>query len=283
LHIFKSWWLLLALYIIRQFKLVMGLFDFFKKKDQPATKQTEQLIQQSTKPYLGDLTKTGILFKLIQTPHAERDENWNQAFLENIGEASFRCGDPQVITGPDGFPYFQLFLPEPHKEFQCFVIDRMKDDFLLSSGFGVVINPTVNSADWVLSYGDILNLHLNRRFYTTTETLFSKEISNEIIKENEEVMIGQPSETILPTQTRQLIAGFLKMNGVELPKVLLMMRHKTNGNGVSQDLVFNLTPHDFKDENTYRSIMQTISWYLPRHYSFVGMDEKNLGNGFMPL
>jgi hypothetical protein len=44
-----------------------------------------------------------------------------------------------------------------------------------------------------------------------------------------------------------------------------------------------LTPHNFKDESTYRSVMQTISWYLPRHYSFVGMDEKSLGNGFMPL
>lgn len=261
----------------------MGLFDFLKKKEQPATRQPEQSVQNSTEPYLGDLTKTDILFNLVQTPQNERDENWRQQFLDNIAQASFRCGDPQVITGPDGFPYFQLFLPEPNKEFQCFVIERMKDDFLLTSGFGVVINPAPNSADWVLSYGDILNLHLNKTFYTTTETPFSKETSNEIIAENEKVMIGQPSETILPNQTRQLIAEFLKMNGVKSPKVLLMMRHRTNGNGVSQDIVFNLTPNNFKDENTYRSVMQTISWYLPRHYSFVGMDEKSIGNGFMPL
>lgn len=262
----------------------MGLFDFLKKKELPETiKQTEKSVQKSSEPYLGDLSKTDILFKLVQTPQTDRDENWRQTFLDNIGQASFRCGDPQVITGPDGFPYFQLFLPEPHKEFQCFVIERMKDDFLLASGFGVVINPTPNSADWVLSYGDILNLHLNNTFYTTTDTPFSKETSNTIITENEKVMIGQPSETILPKQTRQLIAEFLKMNGVKSPKVLLMMRYKPKGSGVSQDIVFNLTPPNFKDENTYRSVMQTISWYLPRHYSFVGMDEKSLGNGFMPL
>jgi len=261
----------------------MGLFDFLKRKEQPSARETEQPVQKSTEPYLGDLTKTDTLFNLVQTPHAERDENWRQTFLDNIRKASFRCGHPQVITGPDGFPYFQLFLPEPHKEFQCFVIERMKDDFLLTSGFGVVINPRPNSADWVLSYGDILNLHLNNTFYTTTETPFSKETSNTIITENEKVMIGQPSETILPKQTRQLIAEFLKTNGVKSPKVLLMMRHKTNGSGVSQDIVFNLTPNNFKDENIYRSVMQTISWYLPRHYSFVGMDEKSLGNGFMHL
>lgn len=262
----------------------MGLFDFLKKKEQPQTvSQTEKSTQKETEPYLGDLDKTDILFKLVQTPQNERDEKWQQIFLDNIAQASFRCGDPQVITGPDGFPYFQLFLPEPNKQFQCFVIDRMKDDFLLTSGFGVVINPTQNSADWVLSYGDILNLDLNKIFYTTTETPFSKETTNTIIIADEKVMVGQPSETILPKQTRQFIAEFLKMNGVKSPKVLLMMKHNSNGNGVSQDIVFNLTPNNFKDENTYRSVMQTISWYLPRHYSFAGMDEKSLGNGFMPL
>ena len=262
----------------------MGLFDFLKKKEQPKTpSQTEKPVEKQTEAYLGDLTKTDILYKLVQTPQNERDETWQQTFLENISQASFRCGDPQIITGPDGFPYFQLFLPEPNKSFQCFVIEKMKDNFLLASGFGIVINPTTNSADWVLSYGDILNLHLNNTFYTTTETPFSRETSDETIAENENVMIGQPSETILPKQTRHLIAEFLKMNEVKTPKILLMMRHRQDGKGVSQNIVFNLTPKKFKDENTYRTVMQTIGWYLPKHYSFVGMDEQSLGNGFMPL
>ncbi len=237
----------------------------------------------NSEPYLGDLNKTDIIYKLVETPQAERNENWEQTFLDSIGQASFRCGDPQVITGPDGFPYFQLFLPEPYKSFQCFVIDRMKDDFLLTSGFGVVINPTSNSADWVLSYGDILNFYLNNTFYTKNESPFSKQIHDETIAENEKIMVAQPSETMLPKQARQLISEFLKMNGVKAPKVLLMMRHRKDGNEVTQDIVFNLASENFKDENTYRSVLKTISWYLPRHYSFVGMDEKVLGNGFIPL
>lgn len=262
----------------------MGLFDFLKKKEaQPNNNQTEKQDAGIAKPYLGDLNKTGIIFKLIQTPFSERDENWQKEFLLNIGQASFRCADPQIITGPDGFPYFQLFLPEPNKSFQCYAIDKMKDDFLLASGYGVVINPSANSADWVLSYGDILNYHLNQSFYTTEETPFSREQNDEIIPRNEKVMIGQPSETILPKQTRQLIGNFLRANGIINPKILLMMRHRDDGKGVSQDLVFNLTPKDFNNEALYRSVMQTISWYLPRHYSFVGMEEKTLGNGFAPL
>ena len=260
----------------------MAFFDFFKKKEQPSHSGQQDAGPTAVKePYLGDLNKTSIIYQLIQTPATERDEPWKQAFLENIVQASFRCGDPQVITGPDGFPYFQLFLPEPGKSFQCYVIERMKDDFLLRSGLGVVINPSANSADWVFSCGDILNLHLNNTFYTTTETPFAKETVDEVITADEKVMIAQPAETILPKQTRQLIAELLKKNGVPSPKVLLMLRHKANG--VSQDIVFNLTPALVKDQHTYNNLMRAISWLLPRHYSIVGMDEKSLGDGFMPL
>ncbi len=267
----------------------MGLFDFLKKKEQTQTaekqpdRQINQPVTNNTEPYQGDLEKTNIIYQLVQTLSSDRNENWQNTFLQNIGQASFRCGDPQFITGPDGFQYFQLLLPEPNKSFQCFVIERMKDDFLLSNGFGVVINPTSNSADWVLSYGDILNFHLNRTFYTTEETLFSRERNDETIPGNEKVMIGQPSETILPEPTRKLIREFLKINGVEHPKVSLMMRHNKNNNGVTQDIVFNVTPQNFTSETNYRNVMKTIGWYLPRHYSFIGMDENSLDNGFMSL
>lgn len=249
----------------------MGLFDFLKKKEKSsATAPAKEAAQKENEPYRGDLEKTDILFHLVQVPQDQRDENWQQIFLENIGEASFRCGTPQVITGPDGFPYFQLFLPEPNKCFQCYVIDRMKDDFLLAQGFGVVINPTPNSADWVLSYGDILNFYLNKEFYTTTWTPFSKEANSETIAKDEELMFEQAAETILPQQARHVIAEFLKMNGVKSPKVSLMIRRRKDGKGISQELVFNLTPDDFKTENVYRYLMHTLGWYLPRHYSYAG-------------
>ncbi len=265
--------------------LTMGLFDYFKKKEnQKEVLKTEKPLKKENEPYLGDLTKTNNLYRLVQTPQNERDDVWKQVFLENIVKASFRCGDPQVIMGPDGFPYFQLFLPEPNKSFQCYVIERMKDDFLLASGYGVVINPSQNGADWVLSYGDILNLHLNKTFYTMGATPFSSETNTETIAEKEEVLIGQPSEALLPQQTRQLLANLLKLNGINNPKILLLMRHKQGEDGgATQDIVFNLTEKKFADENTYRSVMQAISWYLPRHYSIVGMDEESLGSGFMPL
>lgn len=260
----------------------MGLFDHFRKEKQEPQQNDSTESERSNQPYLGDLQKTQLVFELIGLPAGERSETWQRDFLENIVQASFRCGEPQVITGPDGFPYFQLLMPKPNERFQCYVIDRMKDDFLLKLGYGVVINPDKGQPDWVLTYGDILNLHLNGSFYTTEPTPFSRAVEDEMIENEENVLVGQPSDQILPELTRAVLNKFLTNSGVKSPKVLLMCRTATDGT-VSQDLVFNLTPDDFETEAHFRSVMQHLGWFLPRHYSFVAMAEQQFEDSFMAL
>ncbi len=250
----------------------MRFFDIFKKK-------SEKL--QLNKPYLGDLEKTQIIDTLLQTSYQERDEKWQERFLENIAQASFRCGEPQVMIGPDGFSYFQLFLPEPNQHFQCFVIENMKDDFLLSLGLGVVINPRENGADWVLTYGDIVNYHLNKTFYTPLKTSSLKE--NDKLIDKEKVLLAQPSSSFLPIQARQVIAKFLKNHRVKNPKILLLTRWNEATKEMTQELIFNLTPQNFSNEESYEKIMQKLGWYLPRDYIYSSIDEKTFQNAFMPL
>ena len=257
----------------------MGIFDVFRKK-QEQTETAESAPAENK--YLGDLEKTHLIFSLIGVPAEERDEQWQESFLENIVQASLRCGEPQVITGPDGFPYVQLLMPKPNESFQCYVIEHMKDDFLLETGYGVVINPDGGQPDWVLSYGDMMNLDLNGSFYTTGPTPFSTAKEDETILGDENVLIGQPSELIFSKQNRAVLHKFLVTNGVKSPKVLLMCRTAQNGN-VSQELVFNLTPEDFESEEVFRNVMQRLGWFLPRHYSFVGMNEDRFKDSFMAL
>jgi hypothetical protein len=270
----------------------MGLFDLFKKKSSSenmvVNAQPEQNFQPAemqakvAEPYLGDLEKTRTIHELIKTPRSGRDATWQKDFLQNVSQASFQCGDPQVISGPDGFPYFQLFLPEPNQQFQCYVIDRMKDDFLLNLGYGVVVNPIGEQPEWVFTYGDIVNLHINHVFYTSDKTDFSKNGQDEVIQEKEEVLIGQPSEYILPAATRQILSGFLQARGINTPKVVLMQRKDKATNAISQDLVFNITPDNFANEEDYRAVMQHLAWFLPRHYALAGMRESALPE-FEPL
>ena len=270
----------------------MGLFDLLKKK--PASEnvladvQADQNIQSTETQkkgaalYLGDLEKTRAISELVKTPHSGRDAAWQKAFLQIVSQASFQCGDPQVISVPDSFAYVQLFLPEPNQQFQCYVIDRMKDDFLLNLGYGVVINPVGEQPDWVFTYGDIVNLHVNHIFYTNDETAFSKNRQDEVIQSKEKVLIGQPSEYILPLATRQVLRSFLQANGISVPKVVLMQRQDQIKSHISQDLVFNITPDNFGNEEDYRAVMQHLAWFLPRHYAYAGMSENALPE-FEPL
>lgn len=279
----------------------MGLFDIFKKAEPAKQPEPVKAVEKEpvaepvketapavapAKPaekegYLGDLQKTQIITELLLIPREQRDENWVDRFLYNLPAASFRCGTPQVIAGPDGFPYFQLLLPEHGKEFQCFVVEKMIPDFLVERGYGVVLNPGSGQPDWVLTYGDILNYHLTGGFFTMESNFSNKDTPEEVISGGEEVMVGQPSETILPLETRKLLKDFFQLNGIEDPKVMLMMRK--NGEEVNQDLVFNITPEGFESEQHYRNMMQTVTWYLPRHYSIVGLRDDHMENGFMPL
>ena len=236
----------------------MGLFDFLKGK----SKLEDAPVKTNTARPECDISKTQLIVDLCKIPAGERDDQWKQQFYEHVQTASFACGNPQVINGPDGFPYFVLHTPEPNKPFESFCIRNMKDDLLLAKGVGVVINPKENAVDWVFSYGDIVNLHLNNEFY-------SKKIdvelpAEETIRKEEKVLIAQPSESYLPAQARQVLRTFLQSVGVKRPKILMVCRNI--GGEVVQELAFNVFREDVPSAEHLNYHLQRISWFLPRHY-----------------
>jgi hypothetical protein len=240
----------------------MAFWDFFsdeKKDDLPPGKKTH---------YQGDLAKTDILSRLFQTPKTERDNGWKQQLFANVADAAFRCANPQVIKGPDDFPYFILFLPDPYQQFQAFTIRHMVDDFLLQSGYGIVINPKGNQADWVFSYGDIVNFRINGEFYTTIDR---PQIKEKETVEDEKTLIAQPPEKYLPKQARSVIRDFLKSLGIERPQIMLVTKI-INGVPV-EELAFNLQPRQFPSVKHFEFTMEHLSWFLPRHYVILTFPE----------
>jgi hypothetical protein len=236
----------------------MGFFDRFfrdkeKEKDLPPGKKSH---------YQGDIAKTNLLQKLFEVPKERRDSGWQQQFLANVADAAFRCANPQVIKGPDDFPYFILHVPEPFQNFQAFTIRHMKDDFMLDSGYGIVINPKGNAADWVFSYGDIVNFHISGEFYSPEN--FQAIQKEETLTKDEQMLVSQPSEKYLPKKTRVIIRDFLKAMGIQHPKVMLVTR-KINGSPI-QELAFNIKPTDFPSRRHFDFTIEHLSWYLPRHY-----------------
>ncbi|OBX25836.1 hypothetical protein LX77_03112 [Gelidibacter algens] len=261
----------------------MGLFDFLKPKVEP--RQSIQIIPANRLEC--DSSKTAIVAALFKTPKEQRDAVWDKTFYENVAHASFACATPQVLTGPDGFPYFILNTPEENKPFESFCISNMKDDFLLANGWGVVFNPTAyNSADWVFTYGDIVGLHLNNKFIDETDPSdienieFTKTVG--ALKKEEKVMIAQPSVDYLPFATRHALKLFLQSKGIKKPKLMLLNCYTESK--VTRKLAFNIHPEDYPITSQLDYLMQQVGWFLPRQYIIIPLPKKSpLASGFYDM
>lgn len=231
--------------------------------------------------FLGDLEKTIIINQLMTIPFKERNEEWRDSFLSHIAEANLKVGEPEVVMSNDGFPYIQLHTVSTGESFQAYVLQNQLD-LVLEQGFGIAINSHEGQPDWVFSYGDLVNLKLNGSFYTEL-SLFSNSKEYNSIGKDEEILVGQPSEDIFPSFLRKQLKGFLQYEGVKNPKIMLIARNYTDEERASQDLVFNIMPAQFATEKDFNNIMNTLQWFLPKHYSFFGVDEMSIENGFLPL
>lgn len=230
---------------------------------------------------LGDLEKTVIINALLETPIPQRDQQWIATFLENIADANLKLGAPEVVIASDGFPYVQLESVSSNENFQAFVISKQLPTLLLQ-GFGLVINAKNEQPDWIFTYGDIANFELNDSFYTE-DSIFSKNRENVVIGSDEKILIGQPSDTILPKYLRKQLREFLQHAGVKSPKSMLIARNFEDDTQVKQDLVFNFTPAQFANEQDFQQVGNTISWFLPRHYSILFIDDMAIENGFQEI
>lgn len=237
--------------------------------------------EKATEYGLGDLEKTVTLNALLEIPFEQRDQTWVNTFLDSIAEANLKIGQPEVVIASDGFPYVQLQSVHTDENFQAFVINKQLPT-LLMQGFGVVINPQNTQPDWVFSYGDIVNYEINDSFYTE-ESIFSHNKENVAIGSDEKILIGQPSDAILPKYLRNQLREFLKHAGIETPKAMLIARNAEDEANVKQDLVFNFTPHQFTTEEQFQQVGGTIAWFLPKHYSFLFVDEAAVENGFQAI
>lgn len=230
---------------------------------------------------LGDLEKTIIINQLMGTAFPARDEQWRDHFLRHIAGANLKLGEPEVAVSKDGFPYLQLQTVTTGESFQAFVIQNQLD-IILEQGFGIAINAHLDRPDWIFSYGDLVNLKLNGSFYTDN-SVFSNPEEYLGIDKDEEILVGQPSEEIFPNFLRKQVREFLQYSGIKNPKIMLIARNYKDEERASQDLVFNIIPAQFPSEKDFNTIMNTIQWFLPKHYSFFGVDELAIENGFQPL
>ena len=220
-----------------------------------------------------DIERTREVVTLFQTPQEQRDEAWRAAYFAAIPDAALAAGDPQLIQGPDGFPYAVLRTPERDESFSGYSVSTVLDQ-VTESGVGLVINPREGAPDWVFSYGDLLELRLLGELRSHEPGSGHTEAP---VIGGERVMVGEPGETYLPMYARRVLAGYLKKSGIAEPAALLMYRPSEGGN----TLVFPFTPEQFGSGAGLRRMLASISWFLPRNYLVMAMAPEGLH--FIPL
>ena len=256
----------------------MGIFNFWKKRRGTVFKKNRD---GQRKSQVGALEKTACLEVLFQRSASERDATWEQQVLQHIAGANFASADPELIQGADGFPYFVLKIPKSNHSHQLITLERIIPEYLIEQGVGVVLQQAHTAqVDWVFSYGDLVNFYLHGVFYDPQAT-YEPKPEKEVIREQENVLVGQPAESYLPVPTRKVLRAFLERQGIEGTRIALLS--KQCGNEVRQELVCNLTP-DKVGPDFYQVLRKRIQWFLPRHYTLIAMQEHGaLGGDFKPL
>jgi hypothetical protein len=230
-----------------------------------------------------DLAQTQALARLFTIPRETRGDAWRTEFYAAVVDASLVGFDPQVVWGPDGFPYFQLALP-PAGAFTPFCISHILDH-VLDSGFGVAVfgNPERRGEpEWVFTYGDLLALALFARFDgdpAGRDALAARTdgVWSEKIETGRKVAVGASAETYLPARARRVLGAFLRQAaGVPDPKIALVVDPALEP---ATNLAFDLGPADFGgDESRFAGVMQALTWFLPRTHALLALPDLGAAN-----
>ena len=190
-----------------------------------------------------DLEQTQRLAQLIAIPPEERDASWPGQFLAAVPNASLASFDPQIVSGPDGFPYFQLALPDAGA-FTPFSIVHILEDSL-ENGVGVVIHTSTRRDEnpaWVFTLGDLVSYSLFQDFAGDPK-VYSVEEPPPDQNADRSLLRATPSETYLPIGARAAMGRFMRGPfEVPEPKIGLvtgaMLRPRTS-------LMVNLRARDY--------------------------------------
>lgn len=208
------------------------------------------------------------LSELQKVPDAKRDTLWEDEFLTRLSQAQVNVlsSDPQA--GPDQWPYLMISTEasdstelsrEPAQKVLAWLSER---------GIGLVVNPTKEFPDFVLTYGMIWSFRETGRF-----------IDRRIIPQDGQVeyvaselkMSGPPTAAYLPDYARKILRQFLNDQGVLAPRIQVL-----SIDGQNFDFAISLESLGNPPANEHAGIAEAISWFLPPHYSVVLVSEKSL-------
>jgi hypothetical protein len=207
---------------------------------------------------------------LLKTDVENRDQAWEHAFLKALPNAPARVLNPDPQEGPDHWPYLMVEAGDAQDDD---TIDHVIA-WLSTRGIGLAINPTKPSPDYVLTYGMIWNYRERGEFFTEAK---SSKAGLFEIKNGQQLWVGAPTQSYLPTYVRSVLKQFFADQGIFAPKVLMV-----SSDNEHFDLCFSVESLKSPPAHEHSNIAEALSWFLPAHYSIGLLSEKTV-SGFVPI
>lgn len=223
---------------------------------------------------------THALAQHLTVPRESRDPTWYPGFFAALADAALATVEQQVLTGPDSFNYFVLHVPESGASFSPFSIRSVLDQ-LLENGLGVVLNPTDNTVDWVVTFGQLWTLKVTGRFDPPNNEPEPTETADP--NTGRQILTGAPTEAFFPGFARAALRRhFQNELGMAEPKMCLIADPTQRP---SQSLVFNLHPESFEKHEDYVRAMERLRWFLPDAYGLASVPRETtqITSAFLPL
>jgi len=208
------------------------------------------------------------LQQLIDVADKDRDQKWEDQFLQAFSDTKIKVLSPDPQEGPDGWPYLMV-------ETGGTELSQKVMLWLAGRGIGLVINPTKDYPDFVLSYGMLWSFRETGRFIhrqkiESGEAAKPRTEKVELAKANIQ-HAGAPTPEFLPLDVRKILKDFFRDQGILQPRVLVLSYDRQK-----YELAFSLESLGNPPEKEWPGIAEALAWFLPPHYSLLLISEKGM-------
>lgn len=204
------------------------------------------------------------LDQLLKQNVATRNEVWEREFLAILPALKVELIKQEAQVGPDSWPYLFVKTTKDNSGESLLVILR----WLSERGIGLALNPMAVYPDYILTYGMVWNYRERGEFFTQTTADSGQTLE---IQHGEQLFVGPPSESYLPSYVRQILRQFLLDQGVTQPKIAMISKDEKNF-----DLCFSVESLGSPPQTEWQGIAEALSWFLPGHYKLALISDKTV-------
>ena len=206
-------------------------------------------------------------------PRESRTNEWFDRFWQNAWTAALLIADPPVATGPDGFPYLRLHLPQRDFAAPTCLMNAVTGAVEQGAGAALFASPAADmaDADYVMPLGvldSFLRFGCPEGDPADLEEMAQRGATGSgttTLAAGEQILVGTPSSDFLPPPAARALHRHLVEDwGLADPRVAILVSHTLCP---SRSLVIGVPRSELiarsATDAQIAGWMERIRWFVP--------------------